>query len=227
MPQKLYTSKIQKLRQVASYQPRFRDSSYHQFRSIHPSKSVISMEDPDSMMKLSMPVGVQSANCQHLLLHYEARVGGLVYRKLKETGQNASSNWTRSNAGYFRLTVVQTKGVAHLMEQDRHARRVNRIHEGLPAQSLTPVTTSAPAETVSKPEGVVVVAGFTARALAVVAALVEEAAAGREALGRTIGVGVGVDIDVVSRALEEALVLNGPSNYIDDNVTEGESIVAI
>jgi hypothetical protein len=41
-------------------QPRFRESSYHQLRSIQPSNSVISVEEPASMMKLVTPVGVQS-----------------------------------------------------------------------------------------------------------------------------------------------------------------------
>lgn len=44
----------------AFVQPRLRESSYHQLRYIHPSKSVISMEEPASMMKLDTPVGVQS-----------------------------------------------------------------------------------------------------------------------------------------------------------------------
>ena len=41
-------------------QPRLRDSSYHQLRSIHPSKSVICVADPAFMMKLVTPLGVQS-----------------------------------------------------------------------------------------------------------------------------------------------------------------------
>jgi hypothetical protein len=41
-------------------QPRLRESSYHQLRSIQPSKSVISAAEPASMMKLVTPVGVQS-----------------------------------------------------------------------------------------------------------------------------------------------------------------------
>jgi hypothetical protein len=42
------------------YQPLLRDSSYHQFRSIHPSNSVTSCAAPASMMNELMPVGVQS-----------------------------------------------------------------------------------------------------------------------------------------------------------------------
>lgn len=42
-------------------QPLFRDSSYHQFLSIQPSKSVITVEEPANMMKFVMPVGVQSS----------------------------------------------------------------------------------------------------------------------------------------------------------------------
>jgi len=42
--------------------PRLRDSSYHQFRNIQPSKSVIWVADPAFMMKLVTPVGVQSRN---------------------------------------------------------------------------------------------------------------------------------------------------------------------
>jgi hypothetical protein len=41
-------------------QPLSRESSYHQLRSIQPSKSVISVEEPASMMKFVIPVGVQS-----------------------------------------------------------------------------------------------------------------------------------------------------------------------
>ena len=41
-------------------QPRFLDNSYHQFRYIHPSKSVIWVALPANMMKLVTPVGVQS-----------------------------------------------------------------------------------------------------------------------------------------------------------------------
>lgn len=37
-----------------------RESSYHQFRSIQPSKSVISVAEPAFMIKDSWPVGVQS-----------------------------------------------------------------------------------------------------------------------------------------------------------------------
>lgn len=43
-------------------QPRSRESSYHQFRSIQPSKSVTLAAEPASMMKLVMPVGVQSGD---------------------------------------------------------------------------------------------------------------------------------------------------------------------
>jgi hypothetical protein len=41
-------------------QPRLRESSYHQLRSIQPSKSVMVVEEPASMTKLVTPVGVQS-----------------------------------------------------------------------------------------------------------------------------------------------------------------------
>lgn len=41
-------------------QPRLRESSYHQFLNIQPSKSVTLVDEPASMMKLVWPVGVQS-----------------------------------------------------------------------------------------------------------------------------------------------------------------------
>lgn len=60
-------------------QPRFRDSSYHQLRSIQPSKSVTSVADPASMTKLAIPVGVQSL--------YHRSVCALSYDVFRMTGK--------------------------------------------------------------------------------------------------------------------------------------------
>ena len=66
-----------------------------------------------------------------------------------------------------------------------------------------------------------------AGALAVVVVLVEEATAGLGTLRDALGVGVSVDIDAVSRALEEGLVLDGPADDLDGDLLEGEAVEAV
>lgn len=97
----------------------------------------------------------------------------------------------------------------------------------LGAKSLAPVTTSTTAHALGQPEGLVVVSVGTSGALAVVAVLVEEATTLLRALGDTLAVDVSVDIDAGSRALEKALILDGPSDNVDLDVGVGEVVEAV
>lgn len=97
----------------------------------------------------------------------------------------------------------------------------------LRAKSLTPVTTSTTGHALGQPERLVVVSVGTTGALVVVAVLVEEAAALLRALRNTLRVDVSVYVKASSGALEEALVLDGPSNNVDLDVGVGEVVEAI
>lgn len=140
---------------------------------------------------------------------------------------NAVREYWRKGVNEQKLTVIKAVGVANLVEENLDVLHIQALHEVLPPDPLTPVTTSTTAHAVSQPKRVVVVTLRAARALAVVVVLVEEAAAGLGALGDALGVGVGVDVDAVGRALEEGLVLHGPAHNLDGNILEGEAVEAV
>lgn len=117
--------------------------------------------------------------------------------------------------------------MANLVQEDLDVLHVQALHEVLGPDPLTPVTTSTTTHSVRQPERVVVVALRAAGALAVVVVLVEEATAGLGTLRDALGVGVSVDIDAVSRALEEGLVLDGPADDLDGDLLEGEAVEAV
>lgn len=117
--------------------------------------------------------------------------------------------------------------MANLVQEYLDVLHIQALHEVLPPDPLTPVTASTTAHAVREPERVIIVALRAAGALAVVVILVEEAAAGLGALRDPLGVGVGVDVDAVGRALEEGLVLDGPADDLDGDLFEGEAVEAV
>lgn len=125
------------------------------------------------------------------------------------------------------LTIIKRKGVTHLVEQNVNVIAVETIHKVLTADTLAPVATSTAGEAISQPERLVVVTISTGSTAAVVAVLVEEAAARLGTLRDALAVGVGVDLDAVGGALEEALVLDGPADDVDLDVLKGEVVVAV
>lgn len=117
--------------------------------------------------------------------------------------------------------------MAHLVLQDVDILSVDGLHEVLAANSLAPVTTSASAEAVSEPQGLVVVVGGAGSAAGVVVVLVEEATAGLGALRDALAVGVGVDVEAAGVTLEQALVLDGPADDVHLDRGVGEVVVAV
>lgn len=102
-----------------------------------------------------------------------------------------------------------------LMLENVNVLLTKEIHEVLPSDTLTPITTGSSLHTIGQPEGVIVVSLSASGAATVVTVLVEETAALLGTLGNALGVSVGVDIKTLSRTLEKALVLDSPSNDID------------
>lgn len=100
-------------------------------------------------------------------------------------------------------------------------------HEVLPANSLTPITTSTTTHTVSEPQRVIIVSGSTASTLAIVVVLVEESATGGSTLRDALAVLVGVDVNASGRALEETLVADSPADDLDVDVAVGEVVEAV
>lgn len=114
------------------------------------------------------------------------------------------------------------------MQQDVHVILLESGNEVLRSDALTPITASTALKASGQPQRLVVVALLTTGATAVVTILVvEEAAASLGTLGEALAVDVGVHVDTISRALQKALVADGPADDVNSDVGEGEGIVAV
>lgn len=125
------------------------------------------------------------------------------------------------------IEVIQTESVTHLVQQDVDVLRAQCLQEILRPDPLAPVTTRAAAHAVGQPQRLVVVPVGAALAAAVVAGLVEVAAARLGALRDTLAVDVGVDVEALGGSLQQGCVLDGPAYDVDADVVVGEAVVAV
>lgn len=125
------------------------------------------------------------------------------------------------------VKVVEAKGVTHLVQENVDTARVDIVHEVLTTNLLAPAVTIPALKAISKPQRVVKVAISTTRALAVVAIQVSFAVATNIALRDAISILVGVNVDAIGGTLEQALILDGPTNNIDVDFCVGKAVVAV
>lgn len=117
--------------------------------------------------------------------------------------------------------------MSHLVEQNVDVSSAKLSHKILPSNSLTPITTSTTAHTISKPQRVIIVSSSTTSTLAIVVVLVEESATRRSTLRNALAVLVSVDVNASGRALEETLVADSPADDLDVDVGVGEVVEAV
>ncbi|KAI6763967.1 hypothetical protein HG530_007756 [Fusarium avenaceum] len=116
--------------------------------------------------------------------------------------------------------------MANLVLKNVDVLGAKELHEVLSANTLAPISSCTTLHTIGEPQRVVVVSFSASGAAAVVTVLVEEATALLGALRNALSIGVSVDVETLSRTLEETLVLDGPANNVDLNLLVREVIIA-
>lgn len=110
------------------------------------------------------------------------------------------------------------------MQQDMNIIRFQVLHHILRPNPLAPISTRTTAHALSQPQTLVIVRGLAALAAAVIAVLVEEAAARLGALRDAVGVDVRVH---TVGALDQRYVGRGPPDHADADVGPGEVVEAV